>query len=206
MDIQKRRCVYCGNTYDYIARGGYRRFSIHDDRFCPTCMGIIETALHERYPKDMMLSHKPFPIDGLDDTLIAKMKQIKERERNKWEDRKKESNDEVPLGMPFVGVYIQSGFDTNEVYCINHRIYYVCYNRGDEDDKRYFIELEYCPSTNEIGHVYVDYDNCYKDNSMMCGINLLDWLMGDFKAREVKKIEPIVSDEFAWSTVPSSAD
>ena len=83
MDIQIRRCLYCGKEYQYLVSGGYYCFNhLNDYRYCPRCKEIIDKALETNVPKNDMISHKPFPCDKFDDNLLSVMSSIRDNVRN----------------------------------------------------------------------------------------------------------------------------
>lgn len=172
MDIQNRRCVYCGNVYDYHSSGGYYVFSpLNNDRYCPSCMKIINSALNEKAPRDRMISHKPFKCEKFDNKLLHKMMEIKDEV----------SKRPKTLGEILVGVDNSLRYDSIEKYCIDWRIYYICYNVSVSTDDGsvsfgepdYYIEREYCPYNGKVGDAYVDYDrNTHERYSLTYGCDI----------------------------------
>ena len=170
MDIQIRRCLYCGKKYQYLASGGYYCFNhLNDSRYCPRCKEIIDKALETNVPKNDMISHKPFPCDKFDDKLLSVMSSIRDNVRND------NTGKNHLLSKPLVDVDPSLDFDIVEKYRIERKIYYICYN-GDRDnpdsERYYFIEREYCPSLGEVKGDYIDYDASQQKNSLTYGCNL----------------------------------
>ena len=167
MDIQIRRCLYCGKEYQYLASGGYYCFNhLNDYRYCPRCKEIIDKALETNVPKNDMISHKPFPCDKFDDKLLSLMSSIRDSARNDKNHR---------LFETLVVVDPSLDFDIVEKFSIGRKIYYICYN-GDRDnpdgERYYFIEREYCPSLGEAKGEYIDYNASQQKNSLTYGCNL----------------------------------
>lgn len=170
MDIQIRRCLYCGIEYQYLAGGSYYCFNhLNDDRYCPRCKEIIDKALETNVPKNDTISHRPFPCDKFDDKLLSVMSSIRDNVRND------NTSKNYKLSEHLVAVHPSLDFDIVEKFCIERKIYYICYD-GERDnpygERYYFIEREYCPSLGEVKGEYIDYDASQLKNSLTYGCNL----------------------------------
>lgn len=154
MDIKLKRCIYCGNIYSYQASGQGCFEETNDDRYCPRCKKIINEALENNVSKDDIITHKPFQCNKFSNELLQEMDKLK-----------------MTINSNMIMVNCMLEYDIIEIYTINNKKYYICYNKGEEE-KYYFIEKEYCKYSNIIKNDYIDYNRYSPNNSLNYGYNL----------------------------------
>lgn len=162
MDIHLKRCKYCDKVYHYQASGNGCFRETNDENYCPRCKEIINEALLNKVPKNDILIHIPIKCDKFTDDLLQKMDKIKKEYE---EDKRKYFSSAIALGS-------ELDYDNIEKYYIDSKIYYICYNDDNKENKDYFIEKEFCKYDKTVKDIYYDYNRYSKKDSLIYCCNI----------------------------------
>lgn len=124
-----KRCGHCLVRYSYQSSGHGCMRPLNDDRYCPTCKGVIKRALSDVPPK---IKHSWEPTDEVTLEQLQEWESLNEQDRDKRDDELEAQGKFVLRGLRRV---LPGLYDFTDPH--NHHICRHVYGRGDFHSRAY---------------------------------------------------------------------